>query len=817
MKHYLQLVMALITLSFSAPLSAQTQLRTDMDARNFVASEAFLKTTLSDRLAVLDDAIESLPEDSDPVAWARLTSQKVYVYTGIGDYAAASDFLSEVEDKLLDISEGRDFYLMTLSSGAFIYSYSGEVEKALRYIELAEKSDLYNNDINQQFRMSTPIASVYVNVGYAELGADLLIQFYEENKNADVRPRLVFSLLSNIAYALNKAGEYERALKYLDILSDGIENVEQTSNISDVEQKQLKWHLWSNIALNRIGLEQYDGLSEIADRLEDLGETVGSPLLALRSRFVTAAALYGNGEYEATANLIAELIQEADRLNSVDLLIDFQKLNISALKKLGKYKEALAAHEALDVAKTNLETQQGRARVQYLNAQLSLQKKNFEIQELRQFNEVTTKLRERDRQVSMVFLLSAVLLGVFAIALFLSRRKLKTLAGELALREREAIHAANVKSRFLANMSHEIRTPLNALLGITQILQTKAHDPETAKYLSVLEESGQNLLAIGNDILDLSKIEAGKMTISPEATDVILLLAGLVETWTPKADEKSLALNITQTKSLPEMMVDPLRLRQCLSNLISNAIKFTEEGGITIKADFDAAQEELKLTVQDTGIGIAEDRVEKLFEAFVQEDDSTERRFGGTGLGLSIVNILATEMGGSLRIKSKLGKGTRAELTISAKPVTTEQLDLADTAEAAPIMQENAPGRLRLLVVDDHDINRMVIKAFLEAIDVDIVEAGSGQDALNALKQGTAFDGILLDNRMPDMNGIAVMGKIRSSDAAYKNIPIIFVTADAMEGDREKYLTKGANGYLAKPLIKEVFFAELRRVIPKTP
>lgn len=797
---------------------AQTNVTSDAEAKALISSDYFVESSLTDRLTILDDAIASIPPGTDAGVWARLVGEKVYVLTGVGDFAYASAYLEEVEDKFFDVTKGdEDFYLRALSTGAFIYSYAGDVEKALEYIGRAQDSDAYQKNLPEQFRMTTPIASIYVNVGYAELGADLLIDFYEQNKDADVSPRLFFSLISNIAYALNQAGQYERSLEYLGLLSDLIIQYENSGEMTEVERTQLQWHLLSNVALNRIGLEKFDDLEGIAAQLEALGDHVASPLLQLRSRFVKAAALYGNGRYELAAQELETLISEAEKLNSVDLVIDYQKLNVLVLKKLGRYEDALTALEALEAARAGLDAKQGKSRMQYLNAQLNLQKKNFEIQELTRLNDVTAKLRERDQRTSIVLLVSALILAGFAVLLLLSRRKLKNLASQLAIREREAMNAAEVKTRFLASMSHEIRTPLNALLGITQILQTRNRDAENETYLSVMSDSGQTLLAIVNDVLDLSKIEAGKMTISPVRTDVGALLSRLVNAWELKAEEKGLSLQITKEADIPDVIIDPLRVRQCLSNLISNAIKFTEVGRVSVHAVYDADSECLKFVVDDTGIGIEKDRIESLFEAFEQADDSTSRRFGGTGLGLAIVRMLAEIMGGSVHLESAPGKGTKVTLTVSAQPAEKAVQKVSQTGEETPdgaLKSHSLEEPLRLLVVDDHPVNRMIVRAFLSSPDVEIVEAESGAEALNILSSDSRFHGVLLDNRMPDMDGGSVLKAIRNSQEPVRNIPLIFVTADAMEGDREKYIGMGADGYVPKPVVRHDLVEELRRVIP---
>ncbi len=792
------------------------QIKTDADAKALVESDYFLNSAFPDRVKILDEALAGISEEQSPVIWARLTEQKIYAMTSLGNYAAASAFLEEIEGRFFDIAEGQDFYLSALASSAFIYSYAGNVEKALAYTERAQKSEAYKTDPEQQFRLTTPLASIYVNVGYAELGAELLIEFYEANKNVEVNPRLKFGLVSNISYALNQAGQYQKSLEYLNIVSQMITSYEAAGELPEVYLKQMRWHYLSNVAHNRIYLDQFEDLSDIASELESLSDELGSPLLQLRSRYVRAAALYGDGNYTEAADLLVTLINHAEEINSVDLIVDYRKLEVMVLKKLGQSTKALASLEALVEATARLDSQQGRSRLQYLNAQLSLQQKNFEIAELKSSQASSNEIRNRDRITLAVVCGAALILLVLAISLYFTLRKSRVLAAELVVREQEAIRAADVKSQFLANMGHEIRTPLNALLGMTQVLRRKPLDPEVQNSISIMSEFGQMLLAIVNDVLDLSKMDAGKMRIAVSRTSVQSLLKELSNAWEPKIQEKGLTLEIASPGAIPAVLIDPMRVRQCLNNLVSNAVKFTDDGKVSVRTYYDDAVQTLTFEVEDTGVGIPPEHIDKLFEAFEQEDDSTVRRFGGTGLGLSIVRTLTELMGGAVRLDSEPGKGTTAILTLSA-PMADDAPEAQTLTAPDGVLEDTSTraldGPMKFLVVDDHLVNRMIISAFLASDDTEIVEANSASAALEILEADPQFDCILLDNRMPVMDGADLINIIRSSEAGYKDIKIIFITADAMEGDKEKYLNLGADGYVSKPIIREDLINEILRLL----
>ncbi|MEZ6030285.1 MAG: ATP-binding protein [Hyphomonadaceae bacterium] len=395
---------------------------------------------------------------------------------------------------------------------------------------------------------------------------------------------------------------------------------------------------------------------------------------------------------------------------------------------------------------------------------------------------------------------------------------------ELRQREKElkkaqaaAIAASNAKSAFLANMSHEIRTPLNGILGMAQVLEMGNLSPEQREQVSTILDSGRNLMALLNDVLDLSKIEAGKIAIVNADTDLTHTLRRLHRLWKPKAEEAGLEFYLSLDADLPQVLnFDAVRVRQCVSNLISNAIKFTREGRVEVfvtarkQAD---GQHLVKIRVSDTGIGMDEETMARLFTPFTQADDSTSRKYGGTGLGLSITRKLAELMGGEAAVRSETGRGS--EFTFSflageAAPkhrVVSEGMSVNEDDARSQLRNQN----LRLLLVDDHPINRQVASLFLRPFNMRIVEATNGKEALEALRRET-FDVVCLDVHMPVMDGTQTIAAIRASNEPWANIPVIALTADAMSGDKERYLGMGMDGYLSKPIAERDLVSEITRV-----
>lgn len=376
---------------------------------------------------------------------------------------------------------------------------------------------------------------------------------------------------------------------------------------------------------------------------------------------------------------------------------------------------------------------------------------------------------------------------------------------ELALlkAKAEAEAATVAKSNFLASMSHEIRTPLNGILGMTQVLAADTLSEEQHERVNVIAESGQTLMALLNDVLDISKIEAGKMEITAVNGDLRETLERVRQLFLSRAEERGLTVAIETAPNLPQVLrYDPVRVRQCVGNLLSNAIKFTETGGVMLRVSGEQGGDggwAIKASVTDTGIGMDAAAVERLFSAFSQGDASITRRFGGTGLGLAITRQIARLMGGDVSVESKPGEGSTFHLTFAAETAASA----ANPGEAkAAGSDDAAPQRImgaRVLLVDDNAVNRQVVKLFMTQLAPCIVEATNGEEALARLAE-QPFDIVLLDVHMPVMDGRETIRRIRASEASWKDVPVIALTADAMSGDRERYLGMGMSDYISKPI-----------------
>lgn len=402
--------------------------------------------------------------------------------------------------------------------------------------------------------------------------------------------------------------------------------------------------------------------------------------------------------------------------------------------------------------------------------------------------------------------------GLVAILMDVTNYKL----AESKMRAAQADSAA--KSAFLANMSHEIRTPLNGMLGMAQSLRQEELTIAQRSKVDIMLESGRTLMVVLNDILDLSKIEAGKVGIEPVVVEIHECFGRIIELFRPKAMEKGLDIWLQLDIDLPaQLKFDPIRARQCLTNLVSNAVKFTERGEVTVSARLRRRQDALlmEVSVADTGMGMTHEQMGRLFSDFMQADESTTRRFGGTGLGLAIARKLARLMGGDISVESEPDRGSRFRFTFSVAEV--EPVDAAPASvPSLPAPKATEWKNRHILLVDDNVINRQVMQIFLKPLGASVVEAADGLQALHRLASET-FDLVLMDIHMPVMDGREAVARIRASRTEWASIPVIALTADAMHGDRERYLAMGMDGYVSKPVEQnELLLAMTRALQEKT-
>lgn len=389
-----------------------------------------------------------------------------------------------------------------------------------------------------------------------------------------------------------------------------------------------------------------------------------------------------------------------------------------------------------------------------------------------------------------------------------SREQEQAISQLISARE-EAEQANRAKSDFLAMMSHELRTPMNGVLGMLQLLETTEQTREQAEYTALATESTEHLLKVINDILDFSRIERGALELECIPFNLLELVQGSALVFQHSAQQRGLALELQIQAGLENIEVcgDPTRIRQILVNLLGNALKFTEEGAIHLSLEWQALDHDvlwLTCAVHDSGIGISPERLEHMFDAFQQADSSISRRYGGTGLGLAIARTLAERMGGTLQAESKEGSGSTFTLEIplpfQQSPAHRQQA----AGDAAPV----AAGQ-EILLVEDKPVNQTVIEAMLRSLGYRVTLVADGIQAVRSAER-QRYDAILMDCRLPVLDGYSATREIRAQENG-RRVPIIALTANALQGDRENCLQAGMNDYLAKPFKR----AELQRILQR--
>lgn len=508
-----------------------------------------------------------------------------------------------------------------------------------------------------------------------------------------------------------------------------------------------------------------------------------------------------------------------DEFNPHDTLFE-KGIDIYLLKAEGRDKEAFDALEAWS-----------RDRMQH-DEDVRIQSVRSMYKALRQeLDSKTAESRLLVKQVQMGRLLLAtsvavaVLFGVIMLGAVLWVVRMRRMQARLSEARAHAEAANAAKSRFLAVMSHELRTPLNGVLGMAQALKKQDLPPVQHEQVNILVESGQTLMVLLNDVLDMSRIEAGRIELAPTVSNMKDMVERVLQTYRPLLADKPIELvSHIRSSAIMPMRFDILRVYQCLSNLISNALKFTEQGQVRVEVSAERRDGRymVRVEVQDTGIGMDEATLARLFDAYAQGSAMTAQTYGGSGLGLNISRQLAEVMGGGLSVSSEVGKGTVFVMTFSADEVeveatvAAEQESHEETADrGSPDAGENVEHSVvNILLVDDHPVNRKVARLFLEPFGYTVTEAVDGREALDM--DMSRFDLVLMDINMPRLNGLEATRLYRAQEAPGHHLPIVALTADAMQEQIEACYAAGLDAHIAKPILMDTLIETVNRLLEQT-
>jgi signal transduction histidine kinase/CheY-like chemotaxis protein len=530
----------------------------------------------------------------------------------------------------------------------------------------------------------------------------------------------------------------------------------------------------------------------------------------MRGYVITGKANYLEPYNSAIAKLQANLVQlrilthdnpvQHSRIDSLEdiskHIIDIAHKNIS-IRQLGGFEEA----------RKRISTEQGKNLMDATRA-IHFRMQQEEVRLLGYRIDATVHSLENAKVFIVVACLFSLL--VVIILMFVTRQSSR-LENELTKSKEHAEQLVGFKNQFLSNMSHEIRTPMNAIIGFTKVVLKTELTAKQKEYLTAIKMSGDALIVLINDILDLAKVDAGKMIFEQTPFRMQLSIAAMLHLFETKIQEKNLRLVKVYDPNIPEVLVgDPVRLHQIILNLVSNAVKFTSKGTITVSVRL-VNQDDEKVTIEfavsDTGIGIKEDKMDSIFENFQQATSGTSRLYGGTGLGLAIVKQLVEPQGGTIEVKSKINEGSTFSFTLSFMKTIAQAEDEEEIVELDTTIKN-----IRVLVVEDIALNQLLMKTILDDFGFERDIADNGRIAIEKLRE-KEYDIILMDLQMPEMNGFEATEYIRKSMKS--NIPIIALTADVTTVDLAKCKAVGMNDYIAKPVDERVLYSKMVGLVKK--
>lgn len=684
-----------------------------------------------------------------------------------------------------------------LNNIALVQTAQGNSLNALKSYEQAEPLYQKYGDEADKIDVRYNIATLYISLRRIEMAITMLIEVIDKRTTLDDAYG-VAAASADLGVAYKYAGLFEQAEKF------------NLSALSYFQQHEHQYDVAAqlhNVAELYFESEQMEQALIYATQGIEIGAQVGHQKALAGSLHTLAKILFYQGDVEGSINYHKQSIAIAKKMDYrklIDESLDIQTLIYAAQ---GRNAEAIKSYltndlKRLEQVNETLNEQLAR----FESTQLSQQIENLQqSKKLQQLEDIKEKQQRNFIIVGIIFTLVVLFLGYRRYSEIQLTKDLekgvKQRTEALEYLTQELKQANKVKSQFLANMSHEIRTPLTAVIGQSEAIIHGDFDNETlAKEVEIIHNNSLHLLHLINDILDISKIEADKFELENRPQDLHIIINELEDMFTKQATRKNLAFTVTHQLPQPFIInIDGFRLKQVLINLCSNAIKFTTEGWVTL--DISIVDRELFFTVTDTGIGMEEKQLSKIFNSFTQADNSISRRFSGSGLGLFLSMQLTKVMSGDLSVNSQVGQGSTFVLKLPFGDVSNKEF----TKEQSLI--DTPPKRYvgKVLLADDHDDNRRLIARLLASLGLEVVEASNGKEAVEQCMQHQPTL-TLLDIQMPEMDGIEALKKIREFGCTQA---VYALTANAMSHEIQQYLSLGFTGHLKKPIEREKFIATI--------
>jgi signal transduction histidine kinase/DNA-binding response OmpR family regulator len=701
-----------------------------------------------------------------------------------------------------------------------IYHFDKNLDSAEYYADLAHQQALLHKQSKIMVNSTLMLAKISNKQKEYKQAILILDASLKSYKNF---PDVKIEALEIIASNYEKLNDLKSMERYAQMLLLEIEKKAKESN--DLQPIINTLMLLSDAAENDERLTQT--YFDIAEDIETDGSMDFEDYMAIKLKYYSKLEQERQAERERKAAM-DKIYRDAETKEIYEQRGDSLAKALSAVKatlyklKLSQESEAAAKiQDSLTKLKNDslqdlqIKTEWEKMLEQQKND--SIQIANTEAEQLRQQN--------RDRMINLSILIGIIVVCIIIFTMLRQKYLAKNAIileeknKQLEIAEKEAVAASVAKSEFLANTSHEIRTPLNAILGFSELLKSNVTDPKNMGYVNSIMVSGKNLLNIINDILDLSKIEAGKMDLVIEPVDLSQMMDEIALIFEFKAKEKGIQFSVdTKQAEKVHFEVDEVRLRQVLINLAGNAMKFTEEGSVklhycTKNINQENQTGDLHISVSDTGIGIPQEQQDAIFEAFKQRSGQSTKKYGGTGLGLAISQRLVKMMQGELILESQLGVGST--FTIKLEDIQFKTEVEANTNKKSTINPDTVIfDKNTILIVDDIDQNRELMKEFLAPTNLEVIEADSGEVSVELAQEKTPKL-ILMDLRMPGISGYDALKQIRAIETT-KHIPIIAQTASVMKKEKDTIFDFGFDSFLEKPAAKHRVFEEIMKFIPHT-